>query len=228
MSASPTAPTHETVEQLVRARLAEALGGRRGMLEGAVPTVTFTVGWITTHDVRLSLGLSAGLAVLLLVVRVAQRQTVQFVLNALIGIGIAAVFALRSGEAQDAFLPGIIYNAVYAAVMIASVLVRWPLVGLFIGSVTGDPTGWRSDRGLVRLCSTLTLVLAAPCVLRVAVQYPLWLGGQEMVAWLGAAKLALGWPLQVGALATMVWLLSRNATPLRPADERHEGGLRSA
>jgi hypothetical protein len=56
-------------------------------------------------------------------------------------------------------------------------------------------------------------------VLRVAVQYPLWLSGEEMVAWLGAAKLALGWPLQVGALATMVWLLSRNATPLRPADE---------
>jgi hypothetical protein len=166
--------------------------------------------------------------VLLLVVRVAQRQTVQFVLNALIGIGIAAVFALRSGEAQDAFLPGIIYNAVYAAVMVASVVVRWPLVGLFLGSVTGDPTGWRSDRGLVRLCSTLTLVLAAPCVLRVAVQYPLWLGGEDMVAWLGAAKLALGWPLQVGALATMAWLLSRNATPLRPADERREGGLTSA
>ena len=98
-------------------------------------------------------------------------------------------------------------------------LVRWPLVGLFLGSVTGDPTGWRSDRGLVRLCSTLTLVLAAPCVLRVAVQYPLWLGGEEMVAWLGVAKLALGWPLQVAALALMVWLLSRNATPLRPIDQ---------
>jgi hypothetical protein len=48
------------------------------------------------------------------------------------------------------------------------------------------------------------------------------------VAWLGAAKLALGWPLQVGALATMAWLLSRNATPLRPTDERREGGLTSA
>nr|MBA2738921.1 DUF3159 domain-containing protein [Nocardioidaceae bacterium] len=35
------------------------------------------------------------------------------------------------------------------------------------------------------------------------------------VAWLGAAKIALGWPLQVAVLAAMVWLLGRNATPLQ-------------
>ncbi|MDQ3591818.1 MAG: DUF3159 domain-containing protein [Actinomycetota bacterium] len=217
MTHAPAAVSYETVEQLVRARLAQALGGRRGMVEGAVPTVAFTVTWITSHDLRLSLGLGAGLAVVLLAVRLAQRQTPQFVLNSLFGIGIAALFALRSGEAQDAFLPGIIYNAVYAAVLVGSVLLRWPLLGFLIGSVTGDPTGWRADPGLVRLCSRLTLVLAVPCVLRVAIQYPLWLGGEQMVAWLGVAKIALGWPLQVAALAAMVWLLSRNHTPLAPA-----------
>ena len=217
MTHAQAAVSYETVEQLVRARLAQALGGRRGMVEGAVPTIAFTVTWISSHDLRLALGLGAGLAVVLLAVRLAQRQTPQFVLNSLFGIGIAALFALRSGEAQDAFLPGIIYNAVYAAVLVGSVLLRWPLLGFLIGSVTGDPTGWRADPGLVRLCSRLTLVLAVPCVLRVAIQYPLWLGGEQMVAWLGVAKIALGWPLQVAALAAMVWLLSRNHTPLAPA-----------
>lgn len=217
MTHAPAAVSYETVEQLVRARLAQALGGRRGMVEGAVPTVAFTVTWISSQDLRLALGLGAGLAVVLVAVRIAQRQTLQFVLNSLFGIGIAALFALRSGEAQDAFLPGIIYNAVYAAVLVGSVLLRWPLLGFLIGSVTGDPTGWRADPGLVRLCSRLTLVLAVPCVLRVAIQYPLWIGGEQMVAWLGAAKIALGWPLQVAALAAMVWLLSRNHTPLAPA-----------
>ncbi len=206
--------SYGTVEQLVRSRLSHALGGKRGMLEGAVPTIAFTVTWVASRDLRLSLTLGAGLAVLLLAVRLVQRQSPQFVLNSLFGIGIAAIFALRSGEAQDAFLPGIIYNAGYAVVLIASVLARWPVVGFLIGSVTGDPTGWRRDAALVRLCSRLTLVLALPCVLRVAVQYPLWLGGEDMVAWLGAAKIALGWPLQVGVLAAMVWMLSRNATPL--------------
>ncbi|MDQ3325668.1 MAG: DUF3159 domain-containing protein [Actinomycetota bacterium] len=206
---------YETVEQLVRAQLSKALGGRRGMVEGAVPTIAFTLAWVIGRDLQVSLLLGAGLAVVLLIVRIVQRQNPQFVLNSLLGIAIAAVFALRSGEAQDAFLPGIIYNAVYAAVLIASVLARWPVVGLFIGSVTGDPTGWRDDVGLVRLCSRLTLVLAAPCIVRVVVQYPLWLGGEDMVAWLGAAKIALGWPLQVAVLAAMVWLLGRNATPLQ-------------
>ena len=206
----------QTVEEVVRARLSQALGGRRGMVEGALPTVGFTATYVPTHNLRLALSVGVGLAVVLLVVRLAQHQPVQFVVNSLVGIGIAAVFAARSGRAEDVFLPGIIYNAGYAALMVGSVLIRWPLVGFVIGSVTGDPTSWRSDTGLVRLCGRLTLLLAVPCVLRVAVQYPLWLGGEEMVAWLGAAKIALGWPLQVAALASMVWLLSRNATPLVP------------
>jgi hypothetical protein len=156
------------------------------------------------------------MAVLLLAVRIAQRQPVQFVLNSLVGIGVAALFALRSGEAQDAFLPGIIYNAGYAVVLGASVLVGWPVVGFLIGSVTGDPTAWHSDRALVRLCNRLTVLLALPCVLRVLVQYPLWLGGEDMVGWLGTAKIVLGWPLQVAALAAMLWLLGRNKTPVEP------------
>ncbi len=217
MSRPATAtPSYDTVEHLVRAQLSKALGGKRGMVEGAVPTIAFTLGWVVGRDLQVALLLGAGLAVALLIVRLVQWQSPQFVLNSLFGIAIAAVFALRSGEAQDAFLPGIIYNAVYAAVLVVSVLARWPLVGFLIGSVTGDPTGWRSDPGLVGLCSRLTLVLAAPCVVRVAVQYPLWLGGEGMVAWLGAAKIALGWPLQVAVLALVVWLLSRNATPLAP------------
>lgn len=211
-----TTPSYATVEELVRAQLGAALGGRRGIVEGAVPTIGFTVTWITSHDLRLALGVGAGLAVLLLLVRMAQRQPIQFVLNSLVGIGVAALFAMRSGEAQDAFLPGIIYNAGYAVVLGASVLVGWPVVGFLIGSVTGDPTAWHSDRALVRLCNRLTLLLALPCVLRVLVQYPLWLGGEDMVGWLGTAKIVLGWPLQVAALAAMVWLLGRNQTPVEP------------
>lgn len=211
-----TTPSYATVEELVRAQLGAALGGRRGIVEGAVPTIGFTVTWITSHDLRLALGVGAGLAVLLLLVRMAQRQPIQFVLNSLVGIGVAALFAMRSGEAQDAFLPGIIYNAGYAVVLGASVLVGWPVVGFLIGSVTGDPTAWHSDRALVRLCNRLTLLLALPCVLRVLVQYPLWLGGEDMVGWLGTAKIVLGWPLQVAALAAMVWMLGRNQTPVEP------------
>jgi hypothetical protein len=215
MTATQTA--HDTVEKVLRAQLARALGGVRGMIEAAIPTIGFTVCWIVIKELRLSLGIGAGLAVLLLIVRVAQRSTVQFVFNSLVGIAIAAFFALRSGKAEDAFLPGILYNAGYAVAMTFSIVVRWPLVGFIVGSVGGDPTAWHRDRDVVRLCSRLTWLLLLPCVLRVVIQYPLYLAGQ--VGWLGAAKIAMGWPLQVAALAAMLWLLARGRTPLKRPEE---------
>jgi hypothetical protein len=210
--AVPDKAAHETVEEAVRTQLAKALGGARGVVEAAIPTIGFTVSWIVSKELRLSLGIGAGLALILLAVRLAQRSTVQFVLNSIFGIGIAALFALRSGKAEDAFLPGILYNAGYAAAMLVSIVVRWPLVGFIIGSVTGDPTAWHRDREIVRLCSRLTWLLLIPCLVRVAVQYPLYVAGH--VAWLGAAKVVMGWPLQVAALAAMAWLLARGRTPM--------------
>jgi len=199
-----------TLETLVRSQLSKALGGKRGMVEGAIPTLGFTVTWIVSQNLNLSLVISVGLAVALLVARIVQRSTVKFVLNSLFGITIAAIFALRSGRAEAAFLPGIIYNAIYAVILAGSALIRWPLVGFMIGGVTGDLTGWHEDRRLVSLCSKLTWLLALPCLLRVIVQYPLYVS--HHAGWLGAAKLVMGWPLQIAALAAMVWLLSRDTT----------------
>lgn len=202
----------ETVEQLVRAQLAKALGGKRGVCESAVPTIVFTVAWIFSHDLRNSLILSIGAAVLLLAIRLIQRSTPQFVLNALVGIGVAALFATRSGEAKDVFLPGILYNGGYAVVMVISILIGWPVVGFLVGSVTGEPTAWHRDRPMVALCRRLTWLLALPCVIRVLVQYPLWAG--DHVALLGTSKIVLGWPLQVAGFAAMAYVLGRNKTPL--------------
>lgn len=206
---------HDTVEAAVRAQLTKALGGVRGVIEAAIPTAGFTLCYVITDQLKLSLIIGVVAAVVLLVVRVAQKSTPQFVINSLVGIAIAAFFALRSGKAEDAFLPGILYNSAYAVAMIFSIVVRWPVVGFIIGSVTGDPTAWRNDPGIVRLCSRLTWLLVAPCVIRVVVQYPLYLAGQ--VGWLGASKIALGWPLQVAAFAAMIWVLARGRTPLRAA-----------
>lgn len=207
------APVDEqTVEEVIRHQLSQALGGKRGMAEGAIPTAGFTLTYVLSNELKLALVIGAALALVGLVIRVVQRQPVQFVVNAMVGIAIAAVFALRSGKAEDVFLPGIIYNAAYAALMTASVLARWPVVGIMIGSVTGDLTGWRRDPGVVRLCSRLTWLLVLPCAVRVAVQYPLYLAGE--VGWLGASKIALGWPLQIAALSAMAVLLARGRTPL--------------
>jgi Protein of unknown function (DUF3159) len=218
----------DTVESLVRSQLSKALGGKRGMLEAAVPTVAFTATFLTTGDLRTGLYVSVCTAVVLLVVRLVQRSTPQFVLNSLVGIGVGALFAWRSaqggGDASDNalayFLPGIVYNAGYAAVLLFTVAIGWPVVGFMVGSVAGDPTAWHQDKQVVRLCRNLTLMLVLPCVIRVAVQLPLYLAGRSaedagaLIATLGVAKVVMGWPLQVAALAGMVWLLARDHTPV--------------
>lgn len=215
----------------MRNQLAKALGGRRGMLEAAVPTAAFTVLFLTTHELKLAVLVSVGSALVLLAARIAAKSTTQFVLNSLFGIGIGAFFAWRSarggGDANDQalayFLPGILYNLVYSVLMVFSIVVRWPLLGFLVGSVTGDPTAWRADKAILKLCSRLTWLLVLPCVIRVVVQGPIYLAGrnewwdeESAVAALGVAKLGMGWPLQIAALASMVWLLSRNRTPVSP------------
>ena len=125
---------------------------------------------------------------------------------------IAAFVATRTGRAQDVFLPGILYNGALALLSLFTVAVRRPLVGFVIGAAVGEPTGWAQDRGLVRMTSKLTLVLAVPYLLRFVIQLPLFLAGQ--VVWLGVAKVALGWPLLIAAIAVMGLLLSKGRTPM--------------
>src|SRR6476620_6707897 len=133
--------TTRTVEEVVRKQLGDALGGGRGMLEAAVPTIAFTVLFLTLHDLRLAIMVSVGCAGVLLVVRLVQRSSPQFVLNAFFGIGIGAFFAWRAarggGDQNDQalayFLPGLLYNGFYSAAMVFSIVIRWPVVGFMIG-----------------------------------------------------------------------------------------------
>jgi len=228
---SEATPSLDTVEAVVRSQLAKALGGRRGMVEAAVPTLLFTVVWLTVKDLRTALVVSVAAALVALVARLVQRSTVQFVVNALVGIGIGWLFvtmSARSGGSEDDqalayFLPGILYNTGYTVLLALTCLVGWPLVGFMVGSVTGDPTAWHDDRQVRRLCTTLTWVLVAPCLLRVVAQAPLWLAAKSgslevdtAVAALGVLKIVMGWPLQLAALGLMVALLARDRTPVQP------------
>jgi hypothetical protein len=205
------APT--TVEEVVRHRLATTVGGLRGSIEAAVPTVAFVLVWTVTKQLRPALVLAAAAVLVGLVVRLAQRQTPRFALSSLLGLALAAWFALRTGRAQDAFLPGILYSCAMLGVSLLSVVARWPLVGFIVGATDlDDPLSWHKHRGTVRLCQRLTLVMSALFGIRAAIMLPLYLTGQ--VTLLGVAKIALGWPLYLAAMAAVGAILLKGRTPL--------------
>lgn len=205
----------QTVEELIRHRLSTALGGWRGSLETALPTVAFIAVWSWRQELTLALWCAVGVAVVLAVVRLVQRSSLQHVLGAVIATGLAAFFAMRSGKAEDAFLPGMLLSGGYLVGTVISILARWPVVGFLVGAgdprAAEDPFGWRRDKGMVRVCSRLTWVLVALYVVRLSIQIPLYLAGQ--VAALGIAKIVLGWPLWIAGIAVMGWLLVRGNTP---------------
>ena len=210
--ADSTPPTFRYVEEFVRYQLSQTLGGVRGMVEAALPFIAFTITWVARRDLYLALGAALAIAVVLGLVRLIQRQSLKFVLQAVIPTAIAALVAHRTGRAQDIFLPGILYNGGLAVLSILTILIRKPLVGFFIGAAINDPTGWMADRGLVRLSTKLTGVLALPYVVRFVVQLPLFLAGS--IVWLAVAKVVLGWPLLLLVLFVMGLLLSKGKTPI--------------
>jgi hypothetical protein len=210
---------YSTVEDLLRDKLSEAIGGWRGAVESAVPTLAFALTWARTNDLRTSLVVAAICVAVPLFVRVVQRQDPRFVAYAAVGVGISAFFALRSGRAEDAFLPGMLQNAGLLVLLLLTNLARWPLFGFVVGvaepeAFAESPTWWRRHRGIVTVAMRLAWVLIALNVVRLAIMVPLYLA--EQVAALGVAKVVLGWPAYVLALTAMGAILLRGHTPIDP------------
>jgi energy-coupling factor transporter transmembrane protein EcfT len=224
----------ETVEALVRRQLADSLGGRRGILEAAIPGLVFTLVWLPTKELKVALVASLLVAVAALVVRVVQKGPTQYVFNAIFSIAIGWIFvrlaASSGGDANDQalayFLPGILMSLGYTVVLGASCLVRWPMLGFMLGAATEDPFGWHDNPQVVRLCSRLTWVMLLPGAVGALLQGPVWLLAHEgsistgtAVAVIAALRLGLGWALRIGSWVLMIWLLARNATPLQAPTE---------
>jgi hypothetical protein len=131
------ATAYVTVEELLRARLSAAIGGWRGALESALPTIAFVVVWTVTQEVRPAVLAAAAALVVLGALRLLRHETLRFLVYAAVGVAIAAFFALRSGRAEDAFLPGMIQTAVVGLVFAVANLARWPLFGFLIA--VADP-----------------------------------------------------------------------------------------
>jgi hypothetical protein len=139
-----------------RARILELLGGRRGIVDGALPPLMFVAvnavaGTQLPRPEALSYAIGGAVSVGLGIVgiRMLRREPLRQALGGLIGLAIAVAFALGSGEARSFFLPGIYVDAAYAAILAGSVAVGRPLIGALWGSSSGRAV----SGGATRACA---------------------------------------------------------------------------
>ena len=207
--ASPTGP-----EQ--RSLLADAIGGRRGLMDSGLPPAVFVVAFLVSQrDVRIAVMAAVASGVLVAILRLIRRESLQQILGGFLGVGLSAFIASRTGQAEDFFLPGLVINMVYGLVLLLSVVVGHPLIGHLV-ALLGGPASWRRDPQVRARMARATWLWVGVFWLRMAVQLPLYLAGA--VAALGIARVALGIPLYLLA----VWFTWRMVRPVmhRP----HEAG----
>lgn len=181
-----------------------ALGGWRGFVATALPSLIFVVTWVITFNLNLSLILALITAAVAAVVQLILRDTLQHVINGLIGIAISAAAAKFTGKPEDAFLPGLVINVSYGTVYLIGQLIRKPILGFVIGGLLGDLTSWLKDPAKVKAAWIAGWFWVGLFVIRMVVQTPLYLAGE--VAALGFTRVIMGWPgfLLVTALSYKV------------------------
>ncbi|MCE6999489.1 DUF3159 domain-containing protein [Saccharothrix sp. S26] len=193
--------------------LASLLGGRGGALDASLPPLAFVVGWLLGgHSIAVGALAAVACGVVAGVVRLVRGGRPRALLASVALVVLAAYIALQTGRAEDFFLLQVFLNAASALVWSASIVLRWPLLGVVVGLVTGQKFRWRRDPDLLRAYRYASWPWVGQYVLRVLVFGALWLAGEVVL--LGIMRAALTWPLQVACVAVSWWVLRRTL----PAD----------
>jgi len=213
-SSRPEPPRPELEPARSVPTLLEQMGGISGIVASSVPVAVFVLANLLL-ELQPAIIAAVGAGILVAGWRIARRQRLQPAVSGLLGVGIAAFIAYRTGEARGFYLPGLIYSAVFALAFLVSVLVRWPLAGVIWHGINGHGHGWRANPRLLRAYTFATLLWTAVFLARLVVQGLLYNAEQE--TWLGIARLAMGYPLVGVALLGTIWAVRRaGRDPLTP------------
>jgi hypothetical protein len=196
-----------------RKSLLAGMGGWLGVVETVLPSVLFGTSFALTGEALVSVSLAGGTSVAFILYRLITRKSASSALIGALAVGFAAWLALREGgQAVDYFIPGFITNAAYGSVLLLSIIIRWPLIGVLVEVLRGHDMSWRKNRKILTIYSAVTAFWVGFFSLRLAIQLPLYFAGNTEL--LATARVAMGPPLYALVIVT-TWLMLR-ATVLKP------------
>jgi len=175
-----------------KAKVLNAFGGARGLIDSGVPSVAFLITFNLTHNLNRAVIAALSLSLILALARLVKRETLQHSLSGLLGVAVCAVVARHSGKAADFYLPSLYINVVYAAVYSVANVIGWPVFGLLLGPILGENLAWRKVAQRKKAYIRAGWLWVGLFVIRLLIQYPLYKTNHLNI--LGTVTLALGYP----------------------------------
>ena len=181
--------------------LLASIGGFQGLIESTLPGFLYVLTFAVWRNLSISIG-TVVVAVLALTIRhFIKKRPVTQLIGSLVGIGLAIYLTLRpGGQAGDFYLKDFWTNGIYGSVLLLSVLIRLPIIGVMVGLFTNQGLTWRKDRRKLMFFDLVTLLWVGLFATRLAVELPLYFMGD--IVTLGFIKLVLGLPFYL----TMIWV----------------------
>ncbi|MFJ3720178.1 DUF3159 domain-containing protein [Streptomyces sp. NPDC090057] len=170
---------------VTEAALFEAFGGVRGMVETVLPGLLFVAIFTINKNLHFSAIAALGLSLVLVVVRLARKDTVKHAFSGVFGVAFGVVFAMFTGNAKDFYLPGMLYTLGLALAYIITTLAGVPLIGLILGPVFKENLSWRTrnpgrKKAYAKASWAWGLILLAKC----AILFPLyWWADTTQLGW---------------------------------------------
>ncbi|MFE5582975.1 DUF3159 domain-containing protein [Kitasatospora sp. NPDC056531] len=192
----------------------QAFGGVRGMIDMTLPGLVFIITYNITHQVSAAAWAALGLSGLFVVVRLAKRETIQHAFSGVFGVALGAWIAMKSGKAEDFYLPGLLWNVGYCIALAASALARWPMIGVMLGPITGEMFTWRKENpGRLAAYTKATWAWVVIMGLKPVILFPLYF--THNVNLLGWLKVALGIPPLLLAMYVTWQILLKAPPPIK-------------
>ena len=199
-----------------RDKVIGALGGTKGLIDSGLPSVLFLIVFNVGNDLKSALIGAVSISVLLAIIRLVKKDTIQHAISGLIGVLICAYFANKSGNPSDFYIPKLLTNLAYGTAYLVANLAGWPILGVIIGPLLGENFLWRKDPVRKRAYIRASWIWVGMFFARIAVQYPIYLSGN--VNLLGTVNLLMGYPLFIAA-AYLSWLVIKSAPPVHKTED---------